>query len=493
MSNTKKSKKLLPLFFGAVIVAVTVIVIVQARFVRAFTGPTGSAGTGVGAIGVDASKNLSIGTSTTKSDTKLLIVGSSTAAAGFAIQVLDIQKGPLFVVTNDGRVTIGSTQFASGTVAAGSFGPQPSFGGLFVHGPMQTDLDLKANGIAVGTTTAQGGGNVFATGNITGNYVANNVTAGVFGAGNFAFQNSLGVGTTTQVGLPQPLSVYGGGYFSGNVGIGTTTPSQLLTVGNNNQFTVTSGGAVLALTSVNTPYITTTQSGYGKTIVSMTSAGANYGTIQVENNVVNGGTWSLGYQAAPSTVLGTPVLTWNGNGNVGIGTSTPQALLSVGNTTTSLVAIFGGGTGKITVGTVDPIYTIGGAKYATYSPETTGVKVETTGVISLKQIANGKLQTTIDFKNLEQGSDLWLFGKTTNLKNNFDKLTALLTAGFDGRVWYEKDASKNRLTIFAVPSTTRHPPLATYEVSYRLSAPRFDSASWPNTTSDPSDGFILDK
>ena len=33
---------------------------------------------------------------------------------------------------------------------------------------------------------------------------------------------------------------------NGNVGIGTTSPSQLLTVGNNNQFTVASTGALSA-------------------------------------------------------------------------------------------------------------------------------------------------------------------------------------------------------------------------------------------------------
>ncbi|MDO8536900.1 MAG: hypothetical protein Q7R94_01485, partial [bacterium] len=51
------------------------------HLVWGFTGPpTSTPGAGSGAIGIDAANNLSIGTSTTKADTKLLIVGSSTTS-----------------------------------------------------------------------------------------------------------------------------------------------------------------------------------------------------------------------------------------------------------------------------------------------------------------------------------------------------------------------------------------------------------------------------
>ncbi|GEM_PF-895541 len=221
-----------------------------------FVGPTaGTVGTGAGAIGVDSSNNLAIGTSTPQSDTKLLIVGTSTGSSYFAIKVLDVNRGPLFVVRSDGSVTIGSPAIQSNqtgsTTTIPGVGAAPANGALFVNGPIFTTLDIKANGLAIGTTTPQSGGNVYVSGNIvaggslTGsNYAgtvgANNVTAGVFATGNFAFPASVGIATSTQVGLPQSLSVYGGGYFSGSVGIGTVSPGQPLSV--NGIIESTSGG-----------------------------------------------------------------------------------------------------------------------------------------------------------------------------------------------------------------------------------------------------------
>lgn len=155
------------------------------------------------------------------------------------------------------------------------------------------------------------------------------------------------------------------------------------------------------------------------------------------------------------------------------------------NGTTSLtvagpVVTIGAGTGKINVGTVDPIYTIGGKKYATYLPAMTGQKEETTGIISLK---NQKAE--IVFKNLAEGSDLWLFAKATNLVNNFDALVVLLTPGFDGKVWYEKDIARKKLIIHGSSSG---------EVSYRLTAPRFDAQKLPNRLDyETTEGFNLDR
>jgi len=94
----------------------------------------------------------------------------------------------------------------------------------------------------------------------------------------------------------------------------------------------------------------------------------------------------------------------------------------------------------------------------------------------------------IDFNTLKKGSDLWLFAKTTNLKENFDKMTVLLTPAFDGRVWYEKDSKNLQLKIFGTLSLSLSSSL---EVSYRLTAPRFDAAKWPNTSNGTETGFII--
>src|SRR5208283_2903750 len=99
----------------------------------------------------------------------------------------------------------------------------------------------------------------------------------------------------------------------------------------------------------------------------------------------------------------------------------------------------------------------------------------------------------LDFANAAQGSDLWLFAQTTNLKSNFDKLTVLLTPSFDGSVWYEKDVANDRVTIFASPrESASSPRQSALEVSYRLTAPRFDSNNWSNIApSDAPAGIII--
>ncbi len=76
-------------------------------------------------------------------------------------------------------------------------------------------------------------------------------------------------------------------------------------------------------TSINAPWVNTLSSGTTKTALSLNSTGANYGTIQTET-AVNGGTWSLGYQPTPGTTIGTNVITWNGNGFAGVGTTSPS-------------------------------------------------------------------------------------------------------------------------------------------------------------------------
>lgn len=136
------------------------------------------------------------------------------------------------------------------------------------------------------------------------------------------------------------------------------------------------------------------------------------------------------------------------------------------------------GTGKIGIGTVDPVYTIDKKRYATYMSGMVGQKEEITGTI-----VAGKVNQ-IDFRALEEGSDLWLFAKVTDLERNFDKMAVLLTPSFPGEVWYEKDLESLRLKIYASGSGG--------EVTYRLTAPRFDHLTLPTRLGeDGIPGFIL--
>jgi hypothetical protein len=65
-------------------------------------------------------------------------------------------------------------------------------------------------------------------------------------------------------------------------------------------------------------------SNIGGNEIVINSAGINYGFFENPS----AGVWSLGYGTAPA-VLGTPVLSWNTGGNVGIGTTSPDAKLAV--------------------------------------------------------------------------------------------------------------------------------------------------------------------
>lgn len=123
-------------------------------------------------------------------------------------------------------------------------------------------------------------------------------------------------------------------------------------------------------------------------------------------------------------------------------------------------------TNKLTVQTIDPVFEIQGEKYATYVADFAGgTRMETSDTIEIEE------NYIIDFDSLEKGSDLWLFWQGSN--KDLDDVVVLLTAGFNGNVWYEKIG--NVLII-----STDQPG----SVSYRFSAPRVDYEKWPNFLED---------
>ncbi len=139
------------------------------------------------------------------------------------------------------------------------------------------------------------------------------------------------------------------------------------------------------------------------------------------------------------------------------------------------------GVNKLTVSTIDPIYTISGNRYATYVSGITGVKEETTGTLTLTQSKGSQIaKMTIDFDTIRRGSDLWLFYQIADFGKRWESLSVLLSPAFDGSVWYEKDTRNNMLIIYGKGKG------ANTEVSYRLTAPRFDHAMWSNIA-DPND------
>ncbi|MGB6839309.1 MAG: hypothetical protein WBE27_03525, partial [Microgenomates group bacterium] len=155
------------------------------------------------------------------------------------------------------------------------------------------------------------------------------------------------------------------------------------------------------------------------------------------------------------------------------------------NAGTGTVLIGATGTGKLDAGVIDPVYDVGGEKFSTYMAGMVGLKEETTGSVETSQYIPGVgYKYTIDFKNQAKGSDLWLFSKTTDLSKHIKDLVVLLSPSGNTRTWYEVDRNNYTLSIYTSRPTT---------VSYRLTAPRFDSELWTNQNLTPeSVGYFLD-
>ncbi|MCL4404073.1 hypothetical protein M1432_01910 [Patescibacteria group bacterium] len=278
------------------------------------------------------------------------------------------------------------------------------------------------------------------------------------GSGNFCVGNATGGGGLIR-SYNQTISIAPNGstamtlLTNGYVGINNASPATNLDV--NGMIRATGSGSP--------------SSGVGLELQWVSS----YGASQVQSYNRSAGTWQPLQINASSISFG-------GSTNMSLSGST----LTVG-----------GGSGKITTGTVDPVYTIGDKRFATYGPEMTGVNVETTGNVTLAQTAGGSgYEYVIDLKNAPEASDLWLWTKTTNLENvGLNNVAVLLTPSFDGKVWYQKDSKDMTITIYAQPDTKYQIQDTNYEVSYRLSAPRFDAAQWPNTSTETFEGLNLNK
>ncbi len=198
------------------------------------------------------------------------------------------------------------------------------------------------------------------------------------------------------------------------------------------------------------------------------------------------------FRTSNSSALDTTAITILSSGKTGIGTTTPTDMLSVHGllrvgansvapvTLGTATSTFNGDIkilGKLDVGTIDPAYTIGGTKYATYGHSTVGIKEETVLKISMQQWdpESGLYRYIIDFDELERGIDLWLFYQITDFGKDWKNLIVSLTPAFNGFAFYEEDIEKNAIIIYSSQEG---------QVSARLIANRFDFSKWTNLRPD---------
>jgi hypothetical protein len=198
------------------------------------------------------------------------------------------------------------------------------------------------------------------------------------------------------------------------------------------------------------------------------------------------------------------------NGYVGIGTTTPATMLHVnGNVTfggsldmkTNNIAMNGGNVGsvtKLTVQTIDPLYSIDGRKYATFAASIAGgVKEEYIGrgaliapmtncgnklkIENCKLKISGLYEYSINFDKVEQGSDLWVWKHAVDFSK--DNVEAFVTSyGMSADIYYKIDG--------ATISFYGDKPA---EFSYRLIGKRHDWEKWPTYIKDQTEtpSFIL--
>jgi hypothetical protein len=294
-------------------------------------------------------------------------------------------------------------------------------------------------------------------------------------------------------------------YNTGNVGIGNTSPSYKLDVSGSVGIDTDAGyGARLNIGRVTTDYpgnsgwpsswnSSILLSGLNNTSISFHDSGDSVATLRYTDNDFYIGE-NVGWGVSGLTVggnflagQGDDVISTRGGcvslGGSVCGVNTVEVVGSLGVQTTITA-------NKVNANQIDPPYTIGGKRYATYALAMTGSKEETAGKLMLSR-EGARWKGLIDFLKAEEGSDLWLFSKTTNLPRHLDKMTVLLTPAFDGRTWYSVDRESMMVTVYGAPSDGG--AAGDYEVSYRFTAPRFDAAKWPNTRSaDDVEGMNLD-
>ncbi|MDP1710785.1 MAG: hypothetical protein Q8L46_02495, partial [candidate division WWE3 bacterium] len=328
-------------------------------------------------------------------------------------------------IFENGNVGIGTTA-PTNILSLGNTAAQKFWIENTASGTVGRALTVAAGGTVAGGTNITGGNLILQSGLGTGT-----------GASTISFQTgtTLGTGTTLQT-METKMTILG----NGNVGIGITDPGNMkLRVEGNTRAAAYYDTGDLTDTYFLNP---AGSSSFGGSLTLVGQLTFN-GTLQANSNTIN--------------LL-----------------SSASTAVCVGDATCA---------GKLDAGTIDPPYTINGKKYATYLSAMTGIKEETTGTVTTKEYLPGVgFRSIINFNNQPEGSDLWIFSKTSDLRKNIAKLIPLLTPQDNTRTWYSIDKNALTLTIYSSEPTT---------VAYRLTAPRFDSDKWSNERDSDHTGFII--
>ena len=323
----------------------------------AFVGPTQAPPSGSGAIGSDSSNNVAVGTPTTISGDKFLSLGGTSDNTTYAGKFLENNTTPILLLRDDGAVSIATSTVTAGDTIIGD--------NLIVGGT------LNASGLGASTISA------------------GNVSSGQFGSGtgggNYSFPGNIGIGTSTP---SQPLVVsatgnekllltggssqngmvfdaadgadefylYGGASASNGFGIYDVT------AGANRMEVLDNGDVGIGTASPSDALVVGTDVGAASGVPASTIMAANPGAnsyVEVGQASTNRGRIMWDYNATPANAYmavgvtnGTNSLVLqDSGGDVGIGTTSPAYLLDVAGTARATTLIDSGLTSQNCVGT----------------------------------------------------------------------------------------------------------------------------------------------
>jgi hypothetical protein len=287
-------------------------------------------------------------------------------------------------------------------------------------------------------------------------------------------------------------NIWNGSAGAGNVGVGTNSPSAKLDIAgdvNLANYAVTTAG------SVNRGYYVY-KSGTTAYGMKLQYTNGEYGTMIFASNQANR---FVGFGKVGTALEDDDMIEYMrvdlDYGNVGIGTTNPGSKLHVvGNANITSTLTMGGdinmannnitAINKLTVNTIDPLYNIKGVNYSTFAPSMVGgVKEEYVGLVKIDQrLKTGEYEKIIDFNQVAEGSDLWVWHKTIDFSP--DKVQVIITpiAQFANTYYFIED---DKLVLRADKEV---------EVSYRLTGNRHDWQEWPTRALDQTEkaGFIID-